>query len=288
MFAVGVGGGISLSKLTFTALNNTNRVFQVGSWAQLNTLIDRLLALLLCSVPGAFTCPNDCVPGGFCCGSGCVCIQDCTAQSNNCQNGYCSVSFVDGTFCALTPPDNSLCFDGNSCTNDVCVGGLGCTYPSNSLPCNDNNPCTANDTCVNGLCRGTPSTSLTCSDGNLCTTDRCVLSSDGLTASCQSTPVVCTDPDPLDCTLYSCNSNSGSCDPYTINEGQLCRPRNDSTSCVIYVCTTGQCVEKRLDSDNCVDSSSPPNLAGPIAGSVAGASVLGAAAIIPPDRKSVV
>ena len=282
VFAVGVGGGISAAKLLITAQNNPTRVFQVGSWAQLNTLIDRLVALLLCSVPGAFACPNDCVPGGFCCGSGCVCIQDCSSLGNNCQTGYCSVSYVDGTQCELTPPDDTLCFDGNSCTSDVCQAGIGCVYPSNSIPCNDNNPCTGNDTCTNGLCVGTPSDQLTCSDGNLCTTDQCVLSEDGLSASCESTPVTCSDSDPTDCTLYACNSNTGSCDPYTITEGELCRPRNDSTSCVIYVCQTGACVEKRLDSDGCVDESSPPNLAGPIAGSVAGASVLGAAAILPP------
>lgn len=282
VFAVGVGDGISASKLLITAQNNPTRVFQVGSWAQLNTLIDRLVALLLCSVPGAFACPNDCVPGGFCCGSGCVCIQDCSTLSNNCQTGYCSVSYVDGTQCLQTPPDNTLCFDGNPCTDDVCQGGIGCVYPSNNLPCNDNNQCTGNDTCTNGQCVGTPSSSLNCTDGNLCTTDQCVLSADGTTASCQSTPVVCGDPDPTDCTLYACNSNTGGCDPYTITEGQLCRPRNDSTSCTIFVCQTGACVEKRLDAEGCVDSSSPPNLAGPIAGSVAGASVLGAAAIIPP------
>ncbi|MBK7951520.1 MAG: hypothetical protein IPK00_22825 [Deltaproteobacteria bacterium] len=118
-----------------------------------------------------------------------------------CSNGVCQPG---------TPRD---CNDGNVCTTDQCnLTDGSCIHASNTLACNDGDPCTPNDACSNGACLpGGPAlncdignnpcqigscdavlgcvftnapSGTTCSDGNVCTSsDAC---SNGL---CVGTPI---------------------------------------------------------------------------------------------------
>lgn len=49
------------------------------------------------------------------------------------------------------------CSDGNPCTDDVC-DGANCSFPNNTIACDDGDPGTENDVCTNGFCAGTPIT----------------------------------------------------------------------------------------------------------------------------------
>jgi hypothetical protein len=64
------------------------------------------------------------------------------------------------------------CDDGNPCTSDICVPGVGCTLmPLSGVACDDGNACSVFDTCWDGRCIGT---ARTCDDRNPCTSDTCV------------------------------------------------------------------------------------------------------------------
>lgn len=78
------------------------------------------------------------------------------------------------------------CNDGNPCTNDVCLAGVGCKHTHNTSPCTDTNPCTLGDVCAAGICK--PGPVANCDDGNPCTIDSC-----GATMGCVSTfdPTAC-------------------------------------------------------------------------------------------------
>ncbi len=64
------------------------------------------------------------------------------------------------------------CDDGNPCTNDSCVPGVGCKFTPNQAKCDDGNACSSVDQCSSGVCTGV--SWLDCSDGNACTDDSCV------------------------------------------------------------------------------------------------------------------
>lgn len=103
------------------------------------------------------------------------------------------------------------CNDNNPCTTDVCGSNNicsfqvveGCTACRTSENCNDNNPCT-NDICgQNATCEYSNVTAGTCTDGNACTgPDFC---SNG---ACSSGPALSID-DFNACTADSCDSVSG-------------------------------------------------------------------------------
>ena len=48
------------------------------------------------------------------------------------------------------------CEDGNPCTNDLCISGLGCAHIPRAGPCDDGNPCTIKDVCAAAVCGGAP------------------------------------------------------------------------------------------------------------------------------------
>jgi hypothetical protein len=78
----------------------------------------------------------------------------------------------------------STCDDGNPCTTDACVQGLGCTHIAavDGARCADGKACHAEDRCQGGQCQGQPD--LACDDGNPCTADTCATD-----ASCAHSPV---------------------------------------------------------------------------------------------------
>lgn len=151
---------------------------------------------------------------------------------------------------------NKDCNDGNSCTDDVCLGGR-CAHTANSASCNDGNACTTGDHCAGGRCVGTPvickaldqchaagtckpatgqctnpvkANGASCDDGNVCTTrDHC---SNG--ACVGGPPLNCNDGNP--CTTDKCISTAGCV--HTNNTGSC----NDFNSCTGNdICSDGIC-----------------------------------------------
>lgn len=119
--------------------------------------------------------------------------------------GSCVYSFVSGPSCDLAKgctqvsdngkpceADNSLCTQGDLCSNGVCVVGTAvqcddgnpctvdgcdkktglCTASAvdDGVPCNDGTKCTEKDACKAGVCKGK---GVGCDDDNACTEDVC-------------------------------------------------------------------------------------------------------------------
>ena len=61
------------------------------------------------------------------------------------------------------------CNDHDSCTDDVCAGGI-CYHTNNAAPCDDGDSCTTGDACWKGACAGEP---IVCDDENPCTEQAC-------------------------------------------------------------------------------------------------------------------
>lgn len=58
-----------------------------------------------------------------------------------------------GLTCIGGPPPD--CEDGNICTDNSCVNGVGCTPTPNAAPCDDGSTCSSGDHCSGGACVGT-------------------------------------------------------------------------------------------------------------------------------------
>ncbi|HXC53533.1 MAG TPA: hypothetical protein VN634_21785 [Candidatus Limnocylindrales bacterium] len=109
---------------------------------------------------------TDCADGVFCNG-----VEICS-PTLGCRSGpppVCSGS----TGCAVdrcseqadaceSVPDDTLCDDGNACTDDLCAPSGECSHTNNDAPCSDGSPCTPHDQCVAGQCTGTGTV---CGDG---------------------------------------------------------------------------------------------------------------------------
>ena len=115
----------------------------------------------------------------------CTIVSSCVFSAA-CQEGLC------------TPVSVRNCDDGNPCTDDECVDGLGCVRTNNNAPCDDGSVCTLDDVCQGGSCGHLsdlpcdngifcdgpescdpvegckPGTRPTCDDANACTLDRCL------------------------------------------------------------------------------------------------------------------
>lgn len=84
------------------------------------------------------------------------------AQVRHCDQVTCQAVVSDGF--ATTPSNTATlqleggsdCHDGNLCTDDVCAVGGGCANTSNTLGCDDGDPCTLGDVCGASECRGIP------------------------------------------------------------------------------------------------------------------------------------
>ena len=117
--------------------------------------------------------PLNCDDGNPCTTDSCDVESGCTHAVNDlpCSDSNpCTIDDVcQEGMCA---PGAALeCDDDNVCTTDYCEPATGCSFHTNTLPCNDGDICTTNDECSQGACQG--GAPLPCNDGNPCTVDSC-------------------------------------------------------------------------------------------------------------------
>ena len=171
------------------------------------------------------------------------------------DNDPCTIdeSCIDGV-CFLAPLG---CDDGQACTADACVVGLGCVSTPDDGACPDELACTV-DTCdpLTG-CRHTPDASL-CDDAVACTLDVCDTS-----AGCVHAPDAHLCDDGIQCTSELCDPllgcqvepqdgacedgdpcSSDTCDPSLgCVHGDAVGPCHDENPCTVGdTCVGGECV----------------------------------------------
>ena len=166
-------------------------------------------------------------------------------------------------------PGDELCTDENVCTDDLCDPVNGCAHADNQGGCDDGNVCTIDDVCEAGACLGQP---YDCDDENVCTDDSCEdLNGEancvhaGNVEPCDAGPCTLDDTcldgqcapglakcdDAVDCTVDSCDLDSGDCtnlpdDPFCV-DNDVC---NGTEICDLLVgCQPGL----PLDCDDQVD-----------------------------------
>lgn len=133
---------------------------------------------------------------------------DCTMtpvhEGEKCEdNSVCTtVSTCQGGQCA--PFETILCDDENPCTDNTCDPLLGCVFPPNDDPCDDQDACTAGDRCVNGSC--TSGEPVRCDDGLFCNGPETCDSEVGCVAG---DPPDCNDDNP--CTQDWCDGALNEC-----------------------------------------------------------------------------
>ena len=117
--------------------------------------------------------PLDCDDGNLCTDDSCDPLAGCFNVNNSlpCDDGnactedeVCAGGKCGGGFAIV-------CDDNNICTDDTCDLLDGCTYASNTAPCDDDDECTVGDECLNNACQS--GSNLECNDGNDCTEDSC-------------------------------------------------------------------------------------------------------------------
>ncbi len=158
----------------------------------------------------------------------------------------------------------TLCSDGNPCTQDVDPHAAECaclpTHPP--VNCDDSNLCTT-DSC-NPAAGGCVYAPIDCSDGDLCTVDACVPA----TGQCVSTPIACGDGEicdsgtgqcydpcsgvvcePLDQCHVAGTCTDGTCDDPTAPDGTACDDGDAGTA--DDVCTEGVCAGEPIPPDPC-------------------------------------
>jgi hypothetical protein len=199
---------------------------------------------------GTCTADTDCATG-HCVGGAC-CATACTTPGT-CEK-LDGVTCPGGTACRyLKAADDSVCDDGNACTNNVCFQGA-CAFKSNK-DCNDNDQCTT-DTCTasTGACVHEPlNVPVACDDGNPCTGDTCTPSagcqhSDNNAATCTDNNA-CTDDvcsaGVCVSTLKNCTSLNNDCNVgLCVNGACQAQPANPNGSCdegLVACDATGKC-----------------------------------------------
>ncbi|MGD2110002.1 MAG: dockerin type I domain-containing protein [Phycisphaerae bacterium] len=145
-------------------------------------------------------CENETVGDGTPCANGQFCDGDELCVAGVCEAGSprdcdddidCTNDSCDEvTDACQHDPLDSLCEDGNPCTDDVCEVDLGCAFvPNDANDCADLVFCNGVEHCVSGVCE--PGTPPSCDDGVACTLDSC----DVVTDACRFDPqdTVCDD-----------------------------------------------------------------------------------------------
>ncbi|MFT5433153.1 MAG: hypothetical protein ACI9OJ_003858, partial [Myxococcota bacterium] len=213
--------------------------------------------------------PGDpCLVDGQCsqgsCGGGTSvgCPDDgdsCTVET--CESGVGCVTNPqdDGTPCADLDPctDATLCnagscsggvqltcpADGQPCTDDACVSGIGCIYPpsTDGSPCEDGNACSGPDACEGGQCAGLDS--VVCDEANdVCQPNECDPTTGACIATAAAVGTACDDGN--SCTTTD-ECSAGQC------AGQVLPCESDANPCTVSQCdpAAGGCVTSPQASD---------------------------------------
>lgn len=136
----------------------------------------------------------------------------------------------------------SLCSDGNPCTQDVDPQAPECACLDDHPPvnCDDSNLCTT-DSCDPGA-GGCVYAPIDCSDDDLCTVDACVPS----TGQCVSTPLACGEGE-------FCDPGSGEC--YDPCSGVICEPLDQCH--LAGTCFAGTCNDPIAPDGTACDDGDP-------------------------------
>ena len=187
---------------------------------------------------------NDTCQDGVCvsgtaanCNDGNPCTDESCSPETGCAHEPNSDLCNDGDTCTTgdecvdgecVPTGVLDCDDGNGCTDDSCVAGVGCEHAANDAGCDDGNACTVGDHCLSGKCVATGS--LVCNDDNVCTADSCMPGDGCLFVMVEGD---CSDGDP--CTVGDYCSQ-GQC----VGGGQ--QDCDDKNLCTDDACEAGICV----------------------------------------------
>ncbi len=115
----------------------------------------------------------DCNDANPCTSDACDVAEGCThtaAGAGPCDDGDTCTTGEACTSGVCAPTGTLPCNDDNPCTADLCEAQKGCVFLPTDATCKDDNACTGVDTCKNGKCQGP---ALLCDDGWGCTTDAC-------------------------------------------------------------------------------------------------------------------
>ena len=171
--------------------------------------------------------PNPCLSGKILWASDC---SECCANLSDCFVPECII--------------NSDCNDSDSCTKDICSGGL-CSNPQITTCENNDGCCPTNCTSINDNdCVSECTTNSECADGDSCTKDICSggLCSNPQITACENNdgccPAGCNHTNDNDCVNpNSCDAQGGVC----CNSGQFCKwtsiPSSDCSLCCSPGCT---------------------------------------------------
>jgi len=183
------------------------------------------------------TCTLNVCYGDIQCDDDDICTTDTCLLYTACYN-------VPTAGCPVDCRRTADCDDDNECTSETCVAGGICERTDYSaaenVPCDDGNPCTTRDLCDGGACSGTEAPCPP--DGNDCTLDTCNPETGrcyDLDPECGLTPcngdLDCEDNN--SCTAEFCNLDGGYCQSVTL--AGLC---DDGDSCTVNeYCTDGVC-----------------------------------------------
>jgi hypothetical protein len=176
-----------------------------------------------------------------------ACVEKTAADGTSCSDDDKCTATDSCTAGLCTGTGETVCDDGNLCTDDSCDPALGCQHAYNVLPCDDGNDCTDNDTCSQGACVGTPKPECVCladadcgsfEDGDLCNgtlvciEHKCVVD----TATAKTCPADEADG----CTFHRCVPETGACELIAIPDGRAC---SDHDACTTDdACSAGACV----------------------------------------------
>ena len=177
------------------------------------------------------TCSDQCQWGAFgsCTGQG-SCSPDQTLLCGQCGSKVCTAN------CQWTPcqPEDSLCDDGNPCTNDACDAGQGCVNSSVA----NGTPCGAGKTCQSGTCTLVECTiNSDCADSKPCTKNKCVEGA-------------CLNPNKNDGIV--CDADSNGCTGNDACLSGVCQAGETVTCDDGLACTVDACLSTGSNSSICV------------------------------------
>jgi hypothetical protein len=203
------------------------------------------------------------------------CTADSCAEDGMCQyeglndvacddQNPCTVDDICETGICVTQPKD--CDDQNVCTDDSCDIETGdCIHTSNTVECDDEDPCTVGDQCSEAVCAGEV-VDCDCDvdedcepleDDNLCNgTLHCDTSKlPHLCKVMDETVIVCPEPNPEDpdapCQQATCEPETGECGLGSWHDGYDCEKGNLCT--VDDFCQDGECQEG-TEPANCSDA----------------------------------